>query len=618
MVVDGSTAGPDGKSTIVTTAQEREHVQAEETPSRYASRMLPLLTLAEKASLLAGSDLWRTAAIPRLDGVAAFVSLAATFESLAAILVAECRAKGVDLLLGPTVCISRAPLGGRNFEAYGEDPFLAGKLASVYINALRAKGIGACIKHFTTNDQEHRRFFVDAIIPERALREVHTRPFEIAIRASNPWSLMTAYNKVNGRFCSTNTVLLEQILREEWGWDGLVMSDWFGTNTVVPGLKAGGKHVLQAVDEGLLSGRDVDECVRHVLEPSAKVGKHKIANWIEPPESAVDTPQFRRLLRQAACEGIVLLKNEAGMLPPRIKPGFKVAMIGPNAGRAVQAGGGSSNLEPHYRTVPFDCMKRALSERGIDGVELSLTPGIVLNRYLPLLDKDVMVDPVTGTPGFHVQYWANATHSGEPVFTEHRVSSYIVCYDGLPPQLMTGARYSYRARTTLRPKTTGRRTLSLSTCGPGKLLLEGAAIIDIERHWWSSKSTLFMSYGSPEETAEAHPEAGRAYELELVSVSRELEEFEFTLTGDMPREEVKDGGRIGFREEVREDLFAQAVRLTAEADLVVLVVGEDHEWESETSDMPSMHLPLATDTLVSAVLDANANAVVVNQTGSPS
>lgn len=137
------------------------------------------------------------------------------------------------------VCISRAPLSGRNFEAYGEDPFLAGKLASVYINALQAKGIGACIKHFAANDQEHRRFFVDAVIPERALREVHTRPFEIAIRASNPWYLMTAYNKVNGRFCSANTVLLKQILREEWGWDGLVMSDRFGTNTVVPGLKVG-------------------------------------------------------------------------------------------------------------------------------------------------------------------------------------------------------------------------------------------------------------------------------------------------------------------------------------------------------------------------------------------
>jgi beta-glucosidase len=377
-----------------------------------------------------------------------------------------------------------------------------------------------------------------------------------------------------------------------------------------------GKHVVQAVEEGLLTERDVNECVGRILELAVKVGKSKIPDWMEAPESAVDVPEFRRLLRHAASEGIVLLKNEGQMLPLQIKPGAKMAFIGPNAGRSVQAGGGSSNLEPHYRTVPFEAMKTALAERGIGNVDLSLAPGLNLNRYLPLVDPAVMMDPVTSTPGFHVEYWANMTHSGQPVFSEHRISSYIVCYDGLPPVLMTGARYSYRAKTILSPKTTGRHVLSLSTCGPAQLLLDGTTLIDIDRHWRSPKSTLFMSYGSPEETVEVCLEAGRSYEVELVSVSREPEEFEFTLTGDMPREEVKDGGRIGFREEVREDLFAQAVDLAASSDLVVMVVGKDADWESETSDMPSMHLPLATDALVSAVLAANPCTVVVNQTGS--
>jgi beta-glucosidase len=137
------------------------------------------------------------------------------------------------------VCIPRTPLGGRNFEAYSEDPFLSGKLAARYIKKIQEAGIATCIKHFAANDQEHRRFFVDATISERALREIHTQPFEIAVRESNPWSMMTAYNKVNGSYASANKHLLRDILREEWGWDGVAMSDWFGTNTVVPSVEHG-------------------------------------------------------------------------------------------------------------------------------------------------------------------------------------------------------------------------------------------------------------------------------------------------------------------------------------------------------------------------------------------
>lgn len=137
------------------------------------------------------------------------------------------------------MCIPRTPLGGRNFEAYSEDPFLTGKLAATFINTIQEAGIGACIKHFAANDQENRRFFIDEKIPPRALREIALQPFQIAIRDSNPWTLMTAYNKVNGTFCSANEFLLQDILRTEWGWDGLVMSDWFGTNSVIPSMKAG-------------------------------------------------------------------------------------------------------------------------------------------------------------------------------------------------------------------------------------------------------------------------------------------------------------------------------------------------------------------------------------------
>ena len=137
------------------------------------------------------------------------------------------------------MCITRTPLGGRNYETYSEDPLLNGKIAAKYINTLQESGIGACIKHFVANDQETDRFVVDEIISERALREIHLKPFEIAIRESNPWTVMTAYNKVNGVHCSAHFELLQNILRDEWEWDGLVMSDWFGTNTIVPSVQAG-------------------------------------------------------------------------------------------------------------------------------------------------------------------------------------------------------------------------------------------------------------------------------------------------------------------------------------------------------------------------------------------
>lgn len=150
----------------------------------------------------------------------------------------------IEIVLGlcsnqESVCIPRTPLGGRNFEAYSEDPFLTGKLAATFINTMQAAGIGTCVKHFVANDQETRRFFIDEKIPDRALREIALQPFQIAVRDSNPWSIMTAYNKVNGTFCSGHEFLLQDVLRKEWGWDGLVMSDWFGTNSVVLAVRAG-------------------------------------------------------------------------------------------------------------------------------------------------------------------------------------------------------------------------------------------------------------------------------------------------------------------------------------------------------------------------------------------
>ncbi|KAI9150117.1 hypothetical protein HJFPF1_09872 [Paramyrothecium foliicola] len=635
----------------------------------WARGKLAQMTLEEKVLLLTGQDMWRTNAIPRLgisriktsdgpvgvrggiftDGTTAAslptgVSLAATWDSallseVSQILIAEAKSKEVDVLLGPTggrnpdvstVCLPRTPLGGRNFEAYSEDPYLTGKLAATFINTIQAAGIGACIKHFVANDQETRRFFIDEKIPDRPLREIALQPFQIAIRESNPWTVMTAYNKVNGTFCSAHEFLLQQVLRDEWKWDGLVMSDWFGTNSIVPSLKAGmdlempgpvrrrGKHLIDAYKKGLIEDAFIDNSASRVLELLYKTGKSNDPDWKEGQEKAIDLPEHRALLRRAGAEGIVLLQNKNSLLPLEDLNGKTIAVIGPNAARSVASGGGSSNLAPHYRTTPYTSIKTEVSRR-FPSAKVQTHPGILTHRYLPLVGGAVMKDPVTGKPGFMLSLWRNLSYEGEPFMVEHRPSSNLVCYDGLPPELTTGERYSYRGRSIITPKTTGMHQFSLSSCGPGKLILDGTVIINIERHWWSPKSALFMSYGSPEERVEVYMEAGRQYDLLLESQSREPKPYDLDYMAMLEREEVQDGGRIGFLENPGDlDAYSnEAVEQARSSDIAIVVVGKDHEWETETSDMVSMDLPGRSNELIRAISEVNPNTIVVNQTGSP-
>lgn len=210
-------------------------------------------------------------------------------------------------------------------------------------------------------------------------------------------------------------------------------------------------------------------------------------------------------------------------------------------------------------------------------------------------------------------------HEGEPFLVENRPSSNLICYDGLPPELTNGERYSYRGKCIVTPKTSGIHQFSLSSCGPGKLILDGKVLINIKRHWWSPKSSLFMSYGSPEERVEVHMDAGREYELVLESVSREPKPYDLDYMAMLEREEVQDGGRIGFLENEGDvdGKFEDAVDLARSSDIAIVVVGKDFEWETETSDMVSMDLPGRSNELVAAVAKANPNTIVVNQTGSP-
>lgn len=378
-----------------------------------------------------------------------------------------------------------------------------------------------------------------------------------------------------------------------------------------------GKHLLEAHRQGLLDTATIDASAERVLALIERIGKSQSPPSKEAPERAVDLPDHREIMRRAGADGIVLLRNNNNLLPLKNLDGKSVAIIGPNAARSVATGGGSSNLNPHYRTNPYLSLKQRL-ENNAQSVTVQTAPGIISHRFLPLLDSSIMTDPITGESGFALEIFCGMTHSGDPVGIENRPSSNLTLYDMLPKQLTSGERYSYRARTTIRPKTSGLHEFSLSTCGPGKLILDGELLIDIERRWWSPKSPLFMSYGSPEKRVQVSMEAGRQYELVLESVSREPKPYDLTYTGDLEREEMMDGGRIGFFEYVdRDALFEKAVDLARTSSVAIVVVGKDSEWESETSDMVSMELPPGSDELIKAAARANSNIIVVNQTGSP-
>ncbi|HSK67491.1 MAG TPA: glycoside hydrolase family 3 protein, partial [Anaerolineales bacterium] len=411
--------------------------------------LLEQMTIEEKISMLAGADLWSSVAVPRL-GIPQFkttdgpngargawgsmaspsvatpvgIALGATWnpeivEKVGNVLADELDAKGAHILLAPTVNIHRTPIAGRNFECYSEDPFLSGMLASAYIKGIQDKGKGACIKHFVANDQEYERFSMSSEVDERTLREIYLEPFRIAIRNSKPWAVMSAYNRVNGSYACENEHTLNDILKGEWGYDGIVMSDWFGTyDRDVPSggldLEMPGRarwmseeHVLRALDDGPLTEEQLNGKVRRLLGVLEKAG---LFTKPEPqPERGEDRPQHRRIIRQAAREAIVLLKNN-GTLP--LKKVKSIAVIGPYANTAQILGGGSSSVTPHYVVTPFE----GIRNRAGDKVKVQYAPGCHIYKNLPAPLPETL-STADGQIGLSLKIFNGTEFKGEPVHT---------------------------------------------------------------------------------------------------------------------------------------------------------------------------------------------------------
>ena len=351
-----------------------------------ADELLAQLTLEEKAALTVGRDAWTTVPVERLGIPSVWVSdgptglrklmssddmsltntlpatcfptessLAASWdlalvEEVAGAIAAECRAEGVGVLLGPGINLKRSPLAGRNFEYFSEDPVLSGRMAAAFVRGAQARGVGACLKHLVANEHETGRMYADSIVDERTLREVYLRPFEIAVQEADPWSVMASYNRLNGEYCVESRRLLREILVEEWGFSGIVMSDWLAVNDRVASVAAGlhlqmpgsptAGAVVAAVRDGRLDEARLDELVRELLA----FVERATAGAAEPAD-APDLDAHHRLARRAAAAGIVLLKND-GPLLPLAEDADGVALVGAFAREPRFQGAGSSQVKP--------------------------------------------------------------------------------------------------------------------------------------------------------------------------------------------------------------------------------------------------------------------------------
>jgi beta-glucosidase len=588
-------------------------------------KVISAMTIDEKIALLAGKDVWHTVPIPRLgipsikvtDGpngvrgasrdlgpsavcLPVGTALGATWnvelmERLGKLLAEEVRLKSAHILLAPTVNIHRTPIAGRNFECFAEDPYLSGTMATAYINGIQNHGAGACIKHFVCNDQEYQRHSISAEVDERPLREIYLEPFRLALRDAQPWSVMSAYNRVNGEFASEHDRLLKGILKEEWGFDGLVMSDWFGTYT--PEVPAGGldlempgparwmaaEHVEIALERGDLTEAALDDKVRRLLLTAERTGAFE--NPTIAPEQGADRPDQRQLTREAAQETIVLLTNQ-GILPLKESKLKRIAVIGELARWPNVMGGGSSQINAHPIVSPLEGIRSRAGEK----IEVHYSPGCFMRHTLPAIDPALLTTE-RGEPGLDIQIFDNLDFSGKAAFEKVTKLTGFGWFDKSVPNV-NQERFCVRLSGHFNPLETGLHTIGLSGIGKSKLYLAGELILESKARDFAQGSRMI----------ELPLEAGKSYTLQL----------DFRWEG-APRFR---SFHLGHRPPQPADLLADAVATAKKADVVILLAGLTHEWESEGFDRRDMKLPSGQDDLIEKVAAVNPNTIVALNAGS--
>ncbi|MFZ4718448.1 MAG: glycoside hydrolase family 3 N-terminal domain-containing protein, partial [Ilumatobacteraceae bacterium] len=546
---------------------------------------LAAMTLEEKVAVVAGADQWHTPAVTGLPAIrmsdgpagvrgtawnvrsASFpcaTALGATFdpdlvEEIGVALGREARSKGAHILLAPTVNLHRTPIGGRGFECMSEDPVLTAALATAYVRGVQSERVACCIKHYVANDTEHDRHNISSNVDEVTLRELYLVPFERAVRpveqgGADVRSLMTSYNRINGVHASEHHDLNRGVLRGEWGFDGVVVSDWYGTHSAANSLEAGldiempgpprerGEALLRELAEGRATEARLDEAVRRILA---------LVDWTGPrdgEESTLDDGPIRDVIRRAAVAGSVLLKNDGALLP--LAHGTPLAVLGPNAERGQVQGGGSARVRVNRPSLPLPAMQA----RGVTFVH---EPGCRIEKRLT---------PMRGS--FEARYTDELGGSATAL-----VDRIAFIWNGTPAEGIDRESFHAFIGGTFVPDTDGDWTISLTAVGPTVLRIDGEVLVDLTV---PQTGGAYFGLGSQEIRVTVPCEAGVARQVEVENHR-------------VDRAQLR-GLQVGAEPPASDDLMDRAVAAAAVAEVAVVIVGTNADWETEGEDRTTMAL----------------------------
>ncbi|MGI5221495.1 glycoside hydrolase family 3 protein [Nocardia sp. CA-290969] len=591
----------------------------------HVEELLAELDLDGKLRLISGASLFRMAGNPAIglaempvsDGPSGVrgenwderdpsvslpsgTAVAATWDpalltEIGALIAAEARRKDVYAVLGPTINLHRSPLGGRHFECFSEDPLLTAEMAAAYVRAVQAHGVSACPKHYVANDSETDRFTVDVRVDDRALRELYLYPFERAVEAG-AWMIMDAYNAVNGTTMTANP-LLDEPLKGEWGFDGVVVSDWTavrttesaarGTDLCMPGPPyLWGEPLAAAVRAGEIAESAIDDKVRRILRFAQRVGA---LDGTPRPTPVFTDEHAQDLVRRVAAQAMVLVRND-GILP--LAPDTTVALLGPSAGEPRFLGGGSATVIPGHTSTPIE---------GLTGrLPLTHTAGVHLSEDLIPAPLALMTDPETGEPGLSARYLKDNTVLG----VQHRATSRLV----LLGEPLAAQSNTVEMVTRLRADTAGDWQIGFGSVGHIRLDIDGETVLD-ENVALDSGDPAAALLNPPQRHVTRTLAAGDEVEVRLVTGIEEA----------MPGLGIILGATLGIRRPQRDDdeEFAAAIDLARAAEVAVVVVGTTEQIESEGVDRTTLRLPGRQDDLVAAVAAVNPRTVVVVNSGAP-
>jgi len=578
--------------------------------------MLKQLNLEEKIDLLGGVDSFYIRAIPRIglprlkmaDGPlgvrnygpsTAFggIGLAATWDPtlaqrIGAVIGQDARARGVHFMLGPGVNIYRAPLCGRNFEYFGEDPFLSSRTAIAYIEGMQSQGVSATVKHFIGNNQEYDRHNMDSIIDERTMREIYLPVFEAAVKEAHVGAVMDSYNLTNGQHMTQNGYLNTEVAKKDWGFTGIMMSDWDSTYDAVAAANGGldlempsGKSMnratlLPAVKAGKVSEATIDDKVRRILRTAINFG------WLDRDQTDLSisklNPEGHQVTLEAARAGMVLLKNDGNLLPLEKGKIHSIAVIGPDAYPAVPGGGGSAEAKP-FTPISY-----------LEGVANYLGSGakVYYERGLPAFDEiakhtEFTTEATGGQPGLKAEFFTNATLSGAPAVT--RTDKH-VNYEPARGSDGAASDMSIRWSGYFSPPAPGDYLVFVQ--GPGenggyRLYVDKKLIFDNWKDWYAFVSEVSLNF-----TPGPH--------------QIELDYYAHSGWGKTPV-------NLGI---ARPDTLVtpEAKAVASRVDAVVLAVGFDPSTEGESGDR-TFRLPPGQDELINQITAANKNTIVVVTSG---